>query len=242
VLSAGTRAVAALSAVSLLLFIAVATATGDRLAVTLLFFAVPAFAALAGAVVATSGVGDRAALAGAAAAPRPVAGRSFGPVVVALGAGVLVLGAALGIVAYAAGAGLLAFGGLLWFSAAWRDHPHYRPAVSSRVSDNFSMPFGLPVAALVFIGVVAIALSRPLLAASKDGSPIVAILVAALILVGGVVAAAMPKRSTRTTFLAALVLFLIAVLAIGLFGWIKGERETEHEGAVAVSVVGAAAS
>ena len=228
--SAGTKALVTLSLASLVMGIALTFATGDRLGVALFFTAVTAFALIASGITAAAGVGDRVALVGGSGSGNRAAAPSFGPVLVALGAGVLVLGAALGVVAYAMGAALAGFGALVWFAATWREHPVHTPKVTARVTQTFTSPLGMPIAVLVFIGLVAISLSRALLAASKAGSAWVAIVVALAIFGGGIVAAALPRRTSRSLFVSVLVLFLLAVISLGVAGLVKGERTFGEHG------------
>ena len=228
--SAGTKALVVLSLASLVMGVALTFATGDRLGVALFFTAVAAFGILASAITASAGVGDRVALIGASGSASRPTSASFGPVLVALGAGVLVLGAALGVVAYAFGAALAGFGSLMWFSSTWREHPVHKPKVTDRVTQAFTTPVGMPIAVMGFILLVAISVSRALLAASKAGSAWVAIIVALSIFGGGIVAASLPRRTSRSLYLSVVVLFVLAVMSIGVVGLVKGERKFgEHE-------------
>ena len=226
--SAGSKSLGIMSLVALLFAAAVTVMTGDRLAVAVLLTACAASAVLVGCVIAAGGAADSGALVGATGSANRPARASFGPALVAVGSGGLVLGAALGVVAYACGAATVLFGGLVWLSSAWREHPSHSPKASARTSAAFSLPFGMPVAVLVLILLVAVSLSRVLLAASKSGSAVVATIVAVVLFGGAFIAAMSPRKLSRSTFIGIVVLFLVAVLGLGVAGVIKGERSFEH--------------
>ncbi len=205
-------------------------ATSDLAGITLLGSASVASAFLGIAAVAATGAGDRlSALVGhddplANRAPRP----SVAPLLLAVAGGTVALGAALGVVAYVSAALVAVAAGIVWFIGSWREHANYVPDTTSRVSDRFGLPLGLPVAVLVLIAIIVISMSRILLAASKNGATVIAIVLAIVILTGGIAAAVRPKIDRRLA--AALgVVAVLAVGAMGIVGIALGERDFAHK-------------
>ena len=157
--------------------------------------------------------------------PRP----SAAPLFVAVAAGLIAVGAAEGP-AYVVGGGLLALVvAALWTAQVWREHPSFTPRVASRLSERVLVPGLLPIVALVLTAVIAISLSRVLLAVSKDGSIVIAGVAALVILMACAFVALRPRVSPGA------ILGLIAVAAVfagsaGVWGAAAGEREFEpHE-------------
>ena len=206
-------------------------ATNDLAGLTLLGVACAVSALLGVAGVAATGAGDRmTSLVGhddprANRAPRA----SIAPALVAASAGVAVLGAAYGIVAYVAAVVVAVTAGLVWFITAWREHPSYTAQATPRVSDRLSLPLGLPVVVLALIAVIVISFSRILLAVSKNGATTIALVAAVVILGAGVAAALRPTIDRRLVAVLGAVA-AIAVGTLGIVGIALGERDfAQHQ-------------
>jgi hypothetical protein len=154
---------------------------------------------------------------------------SIAPFAAALGLGVVGLGAALGAPALIAGLIVLAVGAGMWFSASWRSHPEHVSAISPRISERFSLPFGMPTILLVLIVAAAFAVSRTLLAVSKNGALGVLVVTALTIFGGGFLMASKSTNKRVIQFMAVFAALAIAVMFI--VGQSAGPREFEKHGA-----------
>ena len=205
-------------------------ASGDRSG-TLLFVAVLVAALLAAFAVMGSAGADPLETAADEEDPAPVSfgpadvGRpSIWPLVVAVSLGLVAVGAAEGP-AWVVGGGLLILVAVAgWTARVWREHPSFTPRVGARLGERLLVPSLLPLAALVVTGVIAISLSRILLAVSKDGSVAIAFVAAAVIFAACVVVAYRPRLSSSA------LIGLVAVGAVlagaaGVVGAAAGERE-----------------
>jgi plastocyanin len=166
-----------------------------------------------------------------------VAGASSWPIFGALALGLVAAGAAvdgslilLGIVV-----GLVAT--FSWFGQVWREHPSWTQAMTDRINERFVVPFGLPGTIFLLVGIGVISLSRLFLAVSADAAPIIGILVAFGLLGGFYLISTRelgrPALATVSTIAVALV------LAAGVAGALKGEREFHHEAGEGELLLGA---
>lgn len=231
----GSRSLLVTSALAFIASAVYASNSTDRLGLAVLFAVGVLSAVLAGAGVVGTGAADRFVFVGDIDPARSVAvAPSIAPIMGALAAGCLVGGAALGAPLYAAGGVVALLAGIAWFIGAGRENPTYVPAVAKRVSDGITVPFGLPVAAAGLIAVIAISVSRTLLAVNKTASWIVVLVFAAAVFFGGLLIASRPKISRRTMVLA-IAVTVVAVGAMGAIGLAHGERKIEHHHGEAAS-------
>jgi hypothetical protein len=149
------------------------------------------------------------------------------PFLAALGVGFVGLSLALGAPALVGGLIVGAVALLAWFSASWRSHPDVVASMQPRISDRFSLPFGMPLALLGIIAIVALSLSRSLLATSERGSWILAAIVGITIFAGLILWAWKPESKVLRNALLALA--LIAVIALAVAGLAAGERNFHEE-------------
>lgn len=208
--------------------IGVAFGTSDQSTILLLVTASLALALLGGAVLFGAGASDRYSYSGGedlrpARDPKP----TLTPLICALSASGVVLGVALGAPYLLTGGVGVAVCLAAWFSESWRDHPDYHEKVTKRVSDYVGLPFGMPLALLAIIGVVAISVSRTFLAVSHSQAWVVAIVIALVVFVGAVVLAAAPKMTKRTG-LSVAAIGTALILAMGIYGLAKGTYESDH--------------
>jgi uncharacterized membrane protein YhaH (DUF805 family) len=229
VLSLGTKSFLIFSLTTLIAGVVYASVSTDRMGVTVLFVACGVAFYLGMAAIA--GTGPKVLSVSGPEGPltnRPATPTSA-PVLGAVGFGCLVLGSALGSYYFVAGLAILGFAALAWFMTAFKENPAHLPAVSARVGERFAIPFGMPLTVVALIAITAISISRVLLAVSKNGAALIAVLVAVVVLIVASVAAARPRLDRRLVQTLA-VIATIAVLAMGAVGLSKGERKFgEHE-------------
>ncbi len=197
-----------------------------------------AFTAVAGVVLGITSIALRdgdVALAGAGAGPpaeqRPVSTRlaAAWPALAALGAGVCMIGLAIGGGLFYVGLAILGVTLVEWMVQSWAERSTADAEVNQRLRNRVMFPVEIPALALIGIAVAVLAFSRVLLAVSKTGSTVVAIVVATVILGIGVLLNARPKVSA--SFLAVIVVLGAAgLLGSGIVAAVVGEREFEaHE-------------
>jgi hypothetical protein len=162
---------------------------------------------------------------------------SIAPFAAALGVGVVGLGAALGAPALIAGLVVLAVGAAMWFSASWRSHPEHVSSISPRISDRFSLPFGMPAILLTLIVGTAFAVSRTLLAVSKNGALVVLVVASLAIFGGGFLMASKSNKGGLIKIMAVVAAISIAVMFI--VGQSAGSRKFEKHGEEHSAEVGA---
>lgn len=238
--SAGSRALFGLSALTVFAAAITMANTPDRVGVALLFTSVVVTAMVGIVMIQAAGPADVGVRTGAVASTdRPAP--SAAPVFAALAGGVAVLGLALGMVAYAAAALVGMYAAFLWLADAHRTNHGYVARVSERVSERLTLPVAIPVISAVVIGLLAISVSRILLASTKNGAVAVAGVVATMFLIGGCLAAARPK-TTKQQFWAVTVVGLLAVAGLGVAGLIRGETPIKHHGEKGAQSEGGAAT
>ncbi len=127
----------------------------------------------------------------------------------------IVIGAAFGLVAIFA-----------WFGQVWREHPSWTLEMNERLHDRFVVPIGLPGTIIVLAGIGVISLSRLMLALSREAAPVVGSIIAFLILGGFYLVSS--RQLGRRTLTTLAVGSAGLVLASGVAGAVKGEREFHH--------------
>ena len=224
----GSRALFVTSALALVASLFSAGLSTDRLGLSLLVGATVLAALLGAAGLVATGSADRFVFTGEVDPGRstPVPS-SLAPICAALGAGCLIAGAALGAAFVAAGIAIGVASGIAWFVSSGRQGPAYVPAAARRVSDSITVPIGLPVAATGLILILAVSISRTLLAVSKTASWIIVLIFAAAVFFGGIVIAMRP-RITRRMMVGAITVTVLAVGAMAAVGLANGERSFEH--------------
>ncbi|HVF32209.1 MAG TPA: cupredoxin domain-containing protein [Acidimicrobiales bacterium] len=167
------------------------------------------------------------------AGPRPadatdVAGSSNWPVLAALAVGLVAAGAALepSLILLGVVVGLIAM--FSWFGQVWREHPSWTPAMTDRLNERFVVPFGLPLTIFLLAGIGVVSLSRLFLAVSAEAAPIIGIVIAFALL--GAFYLLSTKQVGRPALATLATVGIGLVLAAGVAGALKGEREFHHEG------------
>lgn len=152
------------------------------------------------------------------------------PAMAAVGAAVVAVGLATGGVLAYVGVVLLVAAGVEWMVQAWAERATPDATANRELRNRLMYPFEIPLLAAAVIGLVVIAFSRVLLAVSKVGSTVIAIVVAALILGAGFLLTSRPKLSSSLLTVVVAV-GVIGLLGGGIVGAVVGEREfEEHEG------------
>jgi plastocyanin len=164
----------------------------------------------------------------------PAGGRPMFPSVWPLGAAIAVgalalaastSGVVVAVAAVLAGAALVG-----WLFQAWTEHPSFSHRFGTRLSDRFVAPLGLPAGVFALVAIIALSLSRVLLAVPDTGSRIVAIAVAIVIL-GSAFFIVSQERMARAALSILSAVALVAVVAAGAVGLAHGERTFEKKGA-----------
>lgn len=156
--------------------------------------------------------------------PGAAATGSAWPIIAAGSVALLAVGAATNAVVVYAGVIAVVLAGFGWFSKAWADHPTWTPRVRGRISERFVSPLGLLVGGTVLTAVIAISISRVLLASDVKIAPWVSLVVAVAIL-GACAWVASRPRMASTILTAMAVVAGVAMLGAGAVGAAQGERE-----------------
>ncbi len=174
---------------------------------------------------------------------RAPAGVNYLPSLGALAFVLLLIGAATesnGLI-YAA-IGVLVVVAFTWTLRTWAERATGDDQTNAELYHRFIDPFRVPVVSLLSIALVAIGLSRVLLAVSKVASVWVFGLVSLLFFLVAILLALKPS-SARWVTTAVVVIAAIAIVAAGIAGAVVGERDIEHhhssegttEGAISVA-------
>jgi hypothetical protein len=163
----------------------------------------------------------------AAAGP---ASSSYWPIVLALGAAMILLGLATEPVVFVLGIAVLVGGGVEWMIQSWADRASADPAYNNNVRGKVLGGIEYPGLSAVLTIAVAFLFSRIFLAVSKNAATIFFMVVAAVIFALGFVFAA--RADMRKKALSVVLPVSIALLAIaGVVSAISGEREQLVEAA-----------
>jgi plastocyanin len=233
VFSVASRTSFTVAIVSLLAAFAAVLATHDRVTFAALVFAaaaaalagvavflftpieplVPPSAAVEASTVRTVDVTDL---------PRP----SVWPVVAAAAITLVAVAAAFGRSIALLGIVASVVAGLGWLAQVWREHPSWTRDMSVRINDRFVVPIALPATIVVFAGVAVISLSRLLLASGEKVAPFIAIGAAFAVLGAFTLLSSRPGLG-RPALVALVVVSSGLVVAAGIVGVMRGEREFE---------------
>jgi plastocyanin len=239
VLSLGTKSLFGFGLAAFVASVAYGVATNEGSGATVLAFV--AAGAVSLGVVSLAAGSDRTPVpsAGGPALQNPPAGArpafpSVWPLIAAVAVGLLAIAAATDWIVLLAGivVGALAFVG--WLLQAWTEHPSFTARFGLRLQDRFLVPLGLPLGVFGLILVIALSLSRVLLATPEQGSRAIALVVAVVIL-GGAFFVASQERMARAALSLLSAVALVAVVAAGAVGLAHGERHFEKKGGLVAS-------
>lgn len=148
------------------------------------------------------------------------------PAGAALAVGVLAATAAAGGPVVLVGVLAVVMAAAGWFAKVWGEDPAWTPRLRERVSMRLLVPVGLPVAMFLLAATIAVSLSRILLAVSKNGAVLIA-LVVALAILGACAWVATRPRVGSSAILALVGLAVLSMAGAGITGVAAGEREFE---------------
>ena len=159
---------------------------------------------------------------------RPPVGANFMPALAAFAFVVMLIGLATRTPVYATvGLIIVLVAGFVWTLRTWAERATGDDTANTELYHRFIDPLRTPVLALLSVAVVAIGLSRVLLAVSKSNSVIIFGVVAALFFIVATVLAIRPS-SARSVTTVLVVLGAIAVIVAGVLGAVSGERKFEE--------------
>lgn len=159
------------------------------------------------------------------------------PALAAVGAGVAFVGLATGGLLLYIGLLLVAAAGVEWMVQAWSERATPDHQQNRSLRNRLMYPVEIPVLAAAVIAVVVIAFSRVLLAVSKVGSTVVAIVVATVILGAAFLITSRPKLSS-SLLTGVVVIGAVGLLGGGIVSAVAGEREFEEHGGEAEEAEG----
>lgn len=121
-----------------------------------------------------------------------------------------------------------AVAGVGWFAQSWSTHPTWTDEQHERVSSRLVLPLAIPVGVTALVLLLAFSFSRALLAASVNGSVLLALVAALVILGSGILVAT--RGLGRSAVLGLLTAGAVATAALGVGGAVAGERDFHHKG------------
>ncbi len=163
------------------------------------------------------------------ATPRRSAGPAPWPALGAVGVAVSLVGLAGGNALLYVGMGIMAVVLVEWMVQGWAERSTADADHNRELRNRLMQPVEFPVLAAATIALVVLSLSRVLLALSKTGSTVIAIVIASVILLVAFVVAARPRISSALLS-ALLVVSAVGLIAGGITSAVIGEREIEKHG------------
>jgi hypothetical protein len=163
------------------------------------------------------------------APPVEPSGLSWWPLLCALGAAIAVVGLALSTFMFWTGVVIVAAGAFEWTVRAWSERATGDAEANARYRDQLLRPAEVPIAAVLIIVVVAVAVSRLLLAVPKSAAVYVIIGLAAVVFGLANLLARRPDLKGRVVGIVALV-GLLVIIGAGIGGAISGARDFEEHG------------
>ncbi len=172
----------------------------------------------------------------------PLVTGNFWPVVGAFGVGGMVIGLVINTAVFITGLILCSAVAIEWMTTAWADRATGDPDANRELRNRVMAPIEVPALGATMVALVVLAMSRILLASSKNGAVVVAGVAAVLILGIAVLYATRPQLGRNVVAGLALALG-VAILAGGIVAAAIGERSFEehepgHEGAIVEIVEG----
>jgi plastocyanin len=124
-----------------------------------------------------------------------------------------------------------------WFGQVWREHPSWTQDMVDRLNDRFVVPIGLPGTIFLLTGIGVVSLSRLFLAVPVDAAPLIGIVLAFGLL--GVFWFLANREVGRPAMTTLATVGVGLVLASGVAGALRGEREFHHKGGEGEFVIAA---
>lgn len=154
-------------------------------------------------------------------------GLSWWPLLCALGAAIAVVGIALSTFLFWTGVVLVAAGAFEWTARSWSERATGDAEANAQYRDQLLRPVEVPIAAVLVIAIVAVAVSRVLLAVPKSTAVFVIIGLAAVIFGIANLLARRPDLKGRVLGIVVLV-GLLVIIGAGIAGGIAGTRDIEE--------------
>ncbi len=164
-------------------------------------------------------------VAGVPAVTPPATGSVWG-IVTAFGVGAIIVGIAVSQAFFILGIAVLFVVGLNWVVLAWSDRATGDPAVNEVIRRRVLGPVEIPMIGMLIIAVVALGMSRVFLAVSKNGAVVVGSI--ATILVFGTAVVLSKVEVKRNVMSGLVVVGASLVLVGGIVGAAVGQRDFEH--------------
>jgi hypothetical protein len=164
--------------------------------------------------------------------PQPAAGWARPPAVPwpafgALGGALVLAGLAVGSTFVVIGLAVLFLTVVEWMVQGWAERATSDPATNRELRNGFMYPVEVPLAAFAVVALIVLAFSRVLLALPKNGSVVIAIVLAAVVLAVATLLSSRP-RLPSSLIAGVVVLGAIGLLAGGIAAAVVGERDIEH--------------
>lgn len=169
------------------------------------------------------------AVAGATPAARLPVGASYWPAFVAFGAAIVVLGLVLTEKLFIVGWILVGIGAVEWAVRSWAERATGDLSMNQSIGNRFLTPVELPIFALFGIVIFVFSLSRILLSVNEHASAVVFAAVPAIVLITAVLISTR-QQVAHTVLGGVIAVGVVAVLALGVVGLVRGQRQFEHKG------------
>lgn len=160
----------------------------------------------------------------------PPAHPSYWGAIAGFGVASLVIGASVSTPFLILGFGLLFVVLVEWAVLAWTDRATGDPAANLTLRNRLMGPVEVPLFAALSIVFLALGVSRVLLAVSQTGAVILASVLAAVAFAAAIAFAYRPQWFSRNMVSGLVALFAGLVLVGGIIGAAVGEREFHHHG------------
>jgi hypothetical protein len=159
---------------------------------------------------------------------RAPSGANFLPLIAAFAVGVMLIGLITNKYVTIAGIVLLLVVIGTWTLRAWAERATGDDEVNQQLYRRFIDPFRLPILAILSVALVALGLSRVLLAVSETGAVVVFIAAGSIFLIGSILLAARPAI-TKNAITIILFVGALIVIAAGTIAAVHGQRDFEHQ-------------
>ena len=177
------------------------------------------------AVLATRGAGEHPA---DVRDEVPLEGPSIWPVATALSLGIAAVGVVVDPLLAVVGLALLAVVLIEWSVQGWSERYSDDAERNAELRTRFMGPFEVPIFGFLLIVTPILLFSRALLASSKVGASVLAIVVASVVLAIFFVLYYVPKLASREVMVGLAAVGAVAVIVSGIVGAAVGQREFEN--------------
>lgn len=163
----------------------------------------------------------------ASAAAQATAQPSLWPLLVGVGVTTLTLGLVTTMAFFVVGLVLIAAGGFEWMVQGWSERASADPAFNRDAREQLADPLELPVAGAIVAAVVIYSFSRVMLGLPSKTATVIAFAVVAAIVLAVGATIGLKKDLSKATLTGAFSVGLLALVAVGAFAGLNGEREIE---------------